>query len=295
MTTWTYCYANLTIRSGLELPEWSVFEESLAGEPEVEVELDRESPWANPGNALLTPSIHRFQIPGMAEFEISGGRRIVVRPLPDTGAMEIRGFLLGTAWASLVYQRGLLAFHASAVEVGRGVILFCGPSGAGKSSTAAGLVQNGFRLVGDDLSCLDLPETGPPLVHPGAPRLKLWHEAIGQLKFQDVELQRDHVRVDKFHLPLRQPSLRTPLPLAGVVLLGWGPLTLTLLKGLKALRGLVEAATYRGYLLESMGLMASHWDRCLAVQKAVSVWAFTRPQEWEGQEMALNFLLTRLQ
>jgi len=293
--TWTYRYANLTIRSGLELPEWTMFGAALAGAPEVEVELDREGPWAACGEPLLTPEFHRFQVPGTAEFEVAGGRRIVARPAREAGAMEVRGFLLGTAWASLVYQRGLLALHASAVERDRAALLLCGPSGAGKSSTAAGLMRLGCPLVGDDLCCLTLPGEGPPLVHRGAPRLKLWQEALEHLDFQGEGLQRDHFRAEKYHLPLSRPASLEPLPLAGVVLLGWGPLALTLLQGLPALRGLVEAATYRGYLLEPMGLTASHWERCLAVKQAVPVWSFTRPKDWKGQEAALNYLLTGLE
>ena len=70
--------------------------------------------------------------------------------------------------------------------------------------------------------------------------------------------------MDKFHLPVTNEHTgqsvarqESPIPLRAVYLLRWGEPEIVRLKGLNALYALVQAATYRGELLEPMGLTAA--------------------------------------
>lgn len=133
--------------------------------------------------------------------------------------------------------------------------------------------------MSDDLCRFEVPPDGAPLVHPSSPRLKLWRDALNELGRGEAGLERDHFREDKFHLPLPEDQAHRCLPLTAIYLLGWGEPSLTRLTGLTALRRCVESATYRGDLLEPMGQVAAHWERCAEFVKRVPVWELTRPRD----------------
>jgi hypothetical protein len=82
-------------------------------------------------------------------------------------------YVTGACLALALTQRGFLVLHAGACVVGDGAVAFVGPSGAGKSTTVEAMRQAGYRILGDDLLILTMPEHGPPLVRPGIPRIRL--------------------------------------------------------------------------------------------------------------------------
>ena len=133
----------------------------------------------------------------------------------------------------------------------------------GKSTMAAWLTARGYALVSDDLTRFDIPAQGQPTIYPSAPRLKLWRDALSALEWSSAELERDHFRADKFHLPLAEDGRQQPLPLRAIYLLEWGECNIIRLSGGTAVRRFVSAATYRGALLEPMGKMGAYWQQCL--------------------------------
>lgn len=63
--------------------------------------------------------------------------------------------------------------HGNALEKNGQAIVCMGHSGAGKSTLAYALMQQGWRLLADDLVAI----TPNGCVLPGIPRIKLWHDA----------------------------------------------------------------------------------------------------------------------
>ncbi len=296
MGRWYYHYSDLRVASELELPEWRVFESRHPfADPEVVICLEP----ANPAAPLLppTPEKYSFRIEGVGEYCVSEGREIRITVQAGTGYREARLFLLGSAWGILCYQRELLVLHTSVVQVRDQAVAFCGASGSGKSSVAAWLAGQGYPPVGDDLCRIELGAE-EPRVYPSAPRLKLWRDTLAKLGWRDDDLERDHFRMDKYHVPTEPgaaqsdpPALTASLRLRAIYLLAWGELGITRLTGLAALRGLVESATYRGELLESLGQVAAHWQRCAMLARGVPVYQFTRPFDWATMETAMQRLL----
>jgi hypothetical protein len=116
----------------------------------------------------------RLRVEGIARFRISGGDRIAFAPWQGEGnPRDLRTFLLGSAMGALLIQRGLLVLHGNALEKDGRAIVGLGHSGAGKSTLAYALMQQGWRLLADDLVVIS-PDG---LVLPGIPRIKLWHDA----------------------------------------------------------------------------------------------------------------------
>jgi hypothetical protein len=173
----TWCSLDLAIP---ELPACS--EAALAGGgPRIVIE-----PEESQGLPELPPGPHdtaflqmargdlRLTVEGIGRFRITDGERIGWQRA-DAGVsdQDIRTFLLGSAVGALLIQRGMLVLHGNALEKDGQAIVCLGHSGAGKSTLAYALMQQGWRLLADDLVAVN----GEGMVLPGIPRIKLWHDA----------------------------------------------------------------------------------------------------------------------
>lgn len=276
MLKWHYHYAGLRISSELELPEWETFRQPAPDDiPDVIFRYGSAETQGLSPDMIVGPDECRFSAPDVGIYHVIQGREIVVSPYPGAGLNEIRLFLLGSGWGAICYQRGLFALHASAVRVGQDAVLFCANPGGGKSTITAFLAARGHAVISDDLCCIEMA-TPIPEIYPSARRLRLWQDALDALGWNNSALQRDHFRMDKFHLPWEGEPVLSPVPIKGIYLLEWGDFTITRLTGMNALRGFIAAATYRGELLDQMGLSASYWQRCLDLVKTVPVWRLQR-------------------
>lgn len=217
----TYALCGLKVVSDLSLPEllpWAGDER----EADVEIRLGdvprqldapvHEGPLLQVGG----DGSCRYVIPGVAEFYLQGGRRITLRPLMAPDAADIRLFLLGSVFGFLCHQRGLLPLHAGCVEIDGKAVAFAGPSGVGKSTLTAAFLRQGFRVLADDITVVDVAAPGGPTVLPSFPRIKLWHDVMGGLGLSPDGLERIRPQLQKFQLPLVEGFRKEPLPLATV-------------------------------------------------------------------------------
>jgi hypothetical protein len=128
----------------------------------------------------IGPDELRLQIKEVGHFRILGGHQIGWCPAhPGVSPVELRTYLLGSAIGALLIQRGLLLLHGNALERDGRAIVCLGASGAGKSTLACALMQQGWRLLADDLVAIS-PEG---MVLPGIPRIKLWEDATRSFGF----------------------------------------------------------------------------------------------------------------
>ena len=105
--------------------------------------------WQHAGRrTLLSP-------PCGVRFLVEDGRTVHYETERGATESDVRAFLLGSAWAVLGWQRGLLPLHASAVARGPDLHAFSGGAGAGKSTLAAALARHGYPLFTDDVLLLD--------------------------------------------------------------------------------------------------------------------------------------------
>jgi hypothetical protein len=196
---------------------------------------------------------------------------------------------MGSAWAILLYQRGFLAVHASAVRAGEGAVLFCAGRGNGKSTLAAALAKNGFALICDDLCRVD-PTGEAAIVYPSAPRLKLWSDVSDMAGFSRSDAENE-IRPGKFTYPCGLRSGPEPVPVQAIVLPSWGSLRIERITGFEALHRFISSATWRGKLVFSCGNSAGYFQGCADLLKLVPVYEFRRPRDLNLLNSSLELLM----
>jgi hypothetical protein len=167
----------------LAIPELAALDGDRDQDARTTITIEPEAPecWPElPPGPHDTPFVQmgrgdlRLTVDKIGQFRVTGGDRIAWQRLqPDVCDQDIRTFLLGSAVGALLIQRGLLVLHGNALEKDGRAVVCMGHSGAGKSTLAYALMQQGWRLLADDLVAIS-PDG---LVLPGIPRIKLWHDA----------------------------------------------------------------------------------------------------------------------
>ena len=236
-----------------------------------------------------------MRIAGVAEYYIRDGSHVVIEPSAEGIDLDIRGYLLGTAFAVLCHQRRLLPLHACALRMGNGAVAFLGDSGAGKSTLAAFLVERGYPLVADDVCLLD-PDAEPSArVIPVAPWLKLWRTSLDALGQPEDGLSRTFNDEEKFRVPVSiDQAAEKRLPLAALVILRrMAPTAIAPnLVPLRAAQSVVESMrfTYQQYLLEWLGRQEDHFRRTTLAITGARVFIFDRPWGFDQVEGTLKVL-----
>ena len=134
-----------------------------------------------PIETILQFETGRFQIvfSKVGRFTVTGGRHVLLEPVPGTQPALWRLPLLGSVMALLLEQRAFFVLHAGAIQIGDGAAAFLGEKGQGKSTLNASLARAGFALFSDDVVALNWEgNSGFPSVWPGFSQIKLVPDAV---------------------------------------------------------------------------------------------------------------------
>ena len=279
MTLFNYAVFGLNVASEIELPELRGRDDR--GEPDVVVKSGEIA-----SDARLTAGLHiigseaLLWIPEVGRYLMREGRELIFDPLPEVSARNVRLYLLGSAFAAIIHQRGLLPLHANSIIIDGKAIGFMGHPGAGKSTMAAWFHDSGFGILGDDVCVVS--GGVEPLAHAGVPRLRLWREALeaSGRTVDGYEMSFDNY--DKYNVPIGEESgLVEQAPLSHLYLLddagGSDRSAIEPLHGAAAVEALV-ANTYRGGYVQIMGRTQQHLAACIQLAQLVPVFRVSR--EW---------------
>lgn len=132
----------------------------------------------------------------------------------------LRNYILGWGMSMLALQRGILAMHCSAVADERGAILICGESGAGKSTMTTAFLENGYRLMADDMAFVEAKPGEKALASPAFPYQKLCRDAALATGYNLEELIYIDEDKDKFLVPYKGYFKLDTVPVRGMLVLG---------------------------------------------------------------------------
>jgi len=227
-----------------------------------------------------------LDIPEVARFLVRGGRQIIIEPAPGADEGDISAWLLGTVFAALCHQRGIVPLHGSAIDIADGCAVFVGASGAGKSTLAAALAARGHQVISDDVCFLRRDDSGNIKVWPGIGRIRLWPDALEALGYDDSAVKRELRGYNKFLVPVKTPEHPSvPRRLRGVYQLepaaqGEAP-NITRLSGAATIE-LLMPNVYRLTLAEYMGGKPAVFGLCTAIANEVPVYRFRREVGFEA-------------
>ena len=230
-----------------------------------------------------------MDIDDVARYWVRNGEEIIVEPYPDADESSIRVYLLGSALGALLYQRGLLLIHGNAIEVNGACLVCVGDSGAGKSTLAAAFLQNGYRLLADDV----VPVTEHGMATPGFPRIKLWGDTARQLGIETDGLRRIMPDMDKYNVPLGKSFCDTPLPVKWVYVLDPSndeEFSCLPYEGMARFEPLHEN-TYRVHFLEYMALKPRHLQQVAALAGNIRMARIQRPKQGFRITELVQFIL----
>ena len=157
----------------------------------------------------------------VALYRLKDGKEVSIQTSPTQNLRQVRLYILGTILTVLLYQRGMLVLHGSAVRIGDRAVGVIAPSGTGKSSTAAALYDKGYELLSDDAIALEFRD-GQYYVHPGYPRLKISNEVATQLDCGEEFLVERHPECSEVSFDATHQFVEAPLPLQQIYVLRAG-------------------------------------------------------------------------
>ena len=225
-------------------------------------------------------------VQSIGRFLTRGGREMIVEPAAETSVRNLRLYLLGSGFAAILHQRGLLPLHANAVVVDGRAIGFMGHPGAGKSTLAAWFHDRGFDVLADDVCVVTAGPDGRPLAHPGIPRLRLWREALEASGREASAYERSFDDMDKYTVPTDLERTLPAVPLSHLYLLekAGEEAAVDRLEGASAVEAMV-ANTYRGSYVPLMGRTRAHLLACAGLARTVPVFRARRRWGYDSFDM----------
>ena len=212
----------LRIDSALELPQLLSAEVDTPTDVTIEygpVPVHLLDPLASGVRFDSSPGKLLLRVDGVARYLITEGNRIVIEREPAAQDIDIRVFLLGSAFGALLHQRQDLVLHGSAIEWEGEAVVFMGVSGVGKSTTSTAFRKRGHAVLTDDLCVVRAGPDARMLAYPGFPQSKLWLDSLEKLDFSPDSLTRIREKIEKRALPLGADFSANPLPIKKLYLL----------------------------------------------------------------------------
>jgi hypothetical protein len=202
------------------------------GPPDLTLLLEAAPPWRSQATiphyvapyaaADGRPAVSVRRGPDGFHFEYADGTNVWIESAarrvwctwPSAATLEDTAtYLTGPILGFVLRLRGMLALHASAVQIGDRAVILVGPHGAGKSSTAAGLAMRGCPVVADDV--VHVRRTDHQwLAEPSGTTLRLWPEGARVVFGRETLLPRITPTWDK--RALRTGSGNTPAVIEAV-------------------------------------------------------------------------------
>lgn len=222
-----------------------------------------------------------FQVPKVAIFQIKNGKEILVSPMSEADADQVRLYILGTCMGAILLQRKTLPLHGSAIMIDNKAYAIVGKSGAGKSTLASAFLKRGYNLLSDDVIPVTLSENNSPIVTPAYPQQKLWLESLDAFGMKSDGYRPIIDRETKFAVPVSAQFADQPVPLAGVIELlktDNDEIEFQPIRNLERLHTLFTH-TYRNFFVAPTGLMEWHFQMTAKMVNKIEMYQLKRPED----------------
>jgi hypothetical protein len=238
---------------------------------------------------LWQASIGRFQleVPGVARYLIEDGCRVTINALPGVAATRVDHFFRMTPLAALLFQRGMLAFHAAAVTTPKGAILLAGDSGSGKSALLAELLLRGSRFIADELVVIDADSRSEVICYPSYPEYSLWADTVSRLQLETGQLSDLFNDKQKIIPPNSVSTLPQHLQaIYWLSVFSKEQAELSVLEGISRFKA-IGYMLYNSNIADALLSRTSYMTAAGSVAQSIPVYSLYRPRgKWSLTEMA---------
>ena len=223
--------------------------------------------------------------PGLADFQVSAHALAVTGiPVPGVSEGTVRHLYLNQVLPLVLSRLGKRVFHASAVEIEGGAVVFAAASGRGKSTLAASFAVSGFRFLTDDGLVLEPAGDGHDVL-PGHPSIRLWADSDAALIAPGTETAPALPFTPKSRFVAGE-EIRycdQSRPLRRVYFLGDGNAVAPVFQRLSAAEALVEWVKHSFLLdVEERPRLASHFDQVAALANQPMHYRLDYPRRYEN-------------
>lgn len=217
----------------------------------------------------------------LAILRVTDGKLIEVEPLHSgKDQTHLTVFIMGSCMGAIIHQRGLLPLHGSCVTKEGKSVLIMGNSGAGKSTLASEFLNNGWKLLTDDVAIIkNIDEI--PMVQSSYPSQKLWKDSLAHYKREDERVHTLYSRgqEDKYGVNVEDMFQDGTAPLSLLVRLLAAENVRTgafLEKGFARIEQ-VRQNTYRSYMIDTQD-QQKHFQRCVTLGTKIPLAVAVRNQ-----------------
>lgn len=134
-------------------------------------------------------------------YYVEHGKKITYYLKPEGVEMRLRNYILGFGISLLLLQRGEMAIHGSALHNGKEAILITGESGSGKSTLTNYYLEQGWKLMADDMALVKFSKETGTVVYPAFPYQKLCRNVAIERGYKLEDLIYINEQKDKFLVP----------------------------------------------------------------------------------------------
>jgi hypothetical protein len=143
-----------------------------------------------------------LQVYNQAQFYVENGELVNIYLEEGADKDSVQLFLNGSVLGALLLQKKILALHGSSFCYNGVGVVVCGNSGVGKSSVTAAFCQNSAQFITDDITPISI-KAGEVYINPLKTEIKLWDDALEQLKLPSENLKKIRPTLDKFYFPYK--------------------------------------------------------------------------------------------
>lgn len=200
-------------------------------------------------------------------------------------------YILSEALGIILFQKGLLLIHASAIKIGSQTIVFFGNAGIGKSTTAAAFAKRGHTVLTDDMVAIKVDESNGIKVIPGFPQIKIWPPSVEGLGYNGEALTPLFSGSRKRVIQQRENFPKESIPLSQLFFLNRGEqLKITPMNQVETML-LLRAYFPCPYKLLQGTSQKEHFRQCTQLLNQIKVSKIERPDDFA----ILNQLITQIE
>ncbi len=162
-----------------------------------------------------SPTEFWLNIPFIARFLVSDGRRIIISSHDGVAEESFHAFLLSTCMEVLLRQRQIIVMPGFAVKLGEFGVSFLGGTGLGQSMLQGLFYKRGYPFLASNFVVIN--DQGNIL--PGVAQIEFWPAVVSALKLDSAVNKTLRPTIKKSVIPLEQNYYSAPHPLHFIYIL----------------------------------------------------------------------------